>query len=211
MEDRTQRIRSTYDRAAALYPLSSRVFHRRAHSRLLELAPGIEGCRVLEVATGSGELFRRLLAANRSGLTAGVDLSPAMAFAIRRSMNGNGGRYALHAGDARQLPFPDASFDLLVVCYLFELLSDADLPHAAAELRRVIRPSGRLLLTCASQSQMGFNLIYRILGGTIPSFWGRQVAERMPEILDSAGFRLTHRETVWQSAYPTDILVADPR
>ena len=205
----TKRIRRTYDLAAPVYPLSSRVFHGRAHSRLLELAGDVDGCRVLEVATGSGELFHQLLAANRSGITVGVDLSPAMVVAIRQSLTGKGGRYLLQAGDARQLPFPDACFDLLVSCYLFECLADADLCRAAAELRRVIRPGGRLLLTSASQSNTGFNQLYRVLGRIIPTFWGRQVAKTMPAVLAAAGFRLAHQETVWQSGYPTDVLMAE--
>jgi ubiquinone/menaquinone biosynthesis C-methylase UbiE len=211
LEDLTQRIRLAYDRAAPVYPLSSRVFHRRAHSRLLELAGEIDGCRVLEVATGSGELFRQLLAANASGVTVGVDLSPAMAAAIRPSLNGDRSRYSLQAGDARQLPFRDGYFDLLVACYLFELLSDADLSKAAGELRRVIRPGGRLLLTSASQSQVGFNFVYRALSRTIPTFWGRQVAKGMPGVLTAAGFRVTHQETVQQSGYPTDIVMAESK
>ena len=123
---------------ARAYPLSSRVFHARAHARLLDLAGKIEGCRVLEVPTGSGELYRRLLRANPSGITAGVDLSPAMVAATRRSLRDNHDRSLLQACDARQLPFPDACFDVLVSCYLFELLPDAGLAPAANEMRREI-------------------------------------------------------------------------
>ena len=211
---RTRLIRLTYDLTAPVYPVSSRIFHSHAHSRLLELAGQIEGRRVLEVATGSGELYRQLLSANSTGITVGADLSPSMAAAIKQSLNGhsNGhrGRYALQACDARELPYPDACFDLLVSCYLFELLADADMSTAAAELRRVIRPGGKLLLTSVSQSRPGFNFLYRAGGIAIPTFLGRQVANAMPRVLTAAGFRLTHRETLRQSGYPTDIMVAEP-
>ena len=133
---------------------------------MLELAGDIDGRRVLEIATGSGELFRQLRAANPSGFTTGVDLSPAMMAVVRRSLNGNAGgaRYALHSCDARRLPFADASFETLVNCYMLDLLPRVDLSSTVAEFRRVIIPGGRLLLALPSQSSAGFNFFYR-LGG----------------------------------------------
>lgn len=204
-------VRMAYDFTAPLYPLSSKYFHSRAHSRLLELAGEIAGSSVLEVATGSGELFARLVAANPTGLTAGVDLSPAMVAAVRRNLNGasrNGGVQMLQACDARLLPFRDATFDTVIACYLFELLPESALDAAAAEFRRVLRPDGCLLMTNVSQSRVGFNMLYRLGSFAAPMFWGRQVSRRIPEILERQGFRVLSRETLRQSGYPTDITVA---
>src|SRR5918912_643236 len=73
------RTRRVYDRLAAVYPLSTMLFHSRAHRCALEVSGIRDGMRVLEVATGSGEMFRRLVRANKNGATVGVDLSPNMA------------------------------------------------------------------------------------------------------------------------------------
>ena len=59
-----QRTRRVYDRMAAIYPLSTMFFHSRAHRCALGASGIRDGMRVLEVATGSGEMFRRLVRAN---------------------------------------------------------------------------------------------------------------------------------------------------
>ena len=67
LADRTRRV---YDRLAAVYPVSTMFFHSRAHRCALGASGLRDGMKVLEVATGSGEMFRRLVRANRLGLLA---------------------------------------------------------------------------------------------------------------------------------------------
>lgn len=212
---RTTRL--AYDLTAPFYPLSSYLFHRRAHRRLMELAGTLDGRRVLEVATGSGELFRCLLGLNHSGLTVGADLSPGMMSVVRRRLNGrnghgngNGGsngRYALQAVDARQMPFRDGFFDTLFACYLLELLPPDDMLHTLLEFQRVLRPGGRLLLANVSDGNPAFNLVYTTVGAAVRSFWGRQVIGLMPELLARSGFRVLHQEVVRQTGYPSVVTV----
>ncbi|MBI1788810.1 MAG: hypothetical protein HYR60_14825, partial [Acidobacteria bacterium] len=78
------RTRRVYDRLAPIYALSTILFHSRAHRQLLDCCGIRDGMSVLEVATGSGEMFRRLVRVNRNGSTFGVDLSPNMAARSQR-------------------------------------------------------------------------------------------------------------------------------
>src|SRR5207244_2132580 len=105
--------RRVYDRLAGIYPLSTWCFHSRAHRTALEMAGIRDGMRVLELATGSGEMFRRLVNANPGGTTIGVDLSPNMAAKTLRQARDEFPDADTHcqAVDARYLPFSDDSFD----------------------------------------------------------------------------------------------------
>ena len=67
-----ERTRRVYDHLAAVYPLSTMLFHSRAHRRALACSELFDGMRVLEAATGSGEMFRRLIRANPGGATIGL-------------------------------------------------------------------------------------------------------------------------------------------
>ena len=71
-----ERTRRVYDNLSAIYPASTFFFHSKAHRCLLRHAGIQNGMQVLEIATGSGEMFRRLVKANPEGKTFGLDLSP---------------------------------------------------------------------------------------------------------------------------------------
>ncbi len=97
--------------------------------------------RTLEVAAGSGLNFEWYPA--DVDLT-GVDLSPAMLALARERAPALGLQAELREADAEQLPFRDASFDT-VVCTL-AVCEIPDREAAIAEMYRVLRPGGRLLL-----------------------------------------------------------------
>jgi ubiquinone/menaquinone biosynthesis C-methylase UbiE len=207
LADRTRRI---YDMVAPVYGISTQFFHSHAHRRAVEIAEFSDGMHVLEVATGSGEMFRRLVRANREGSTVGVDLSPNMAVRaqsrVRREFPRS--RTLCHAVDARHMPFRDESFDAVFCCYLLELLSGDDIVRTLREFHRVLRAGGQLILVQIGQNTAVFNGIYRMLGKAAPAFWGRQVAERVPELVEANDFRIERDTRVRQKLYPSRVLLA---
>ena len=54
--------------------------------------------------------------------------------------------WELRIGDAYALDHPAASFDVVVNCFMFDLLPEADFGRVLGEFHRVLRPSGRLVL-----------------------------------------------------------------
>ena len=204
------RTRRAYDRMAAVYPISTTLFHSNAHRCALRLSGIRDGMRVLEVATGSGEMFQRLVDANRNGSTVGIDLSPKMAAHTQRRVRRHfpGVSSHCHAVDARQMPFPDATFDAVFCCYLLELLSAEDIVRTLGEFHRVLRARGRLALVLIGQNKALFNRGYRMLGKVAPAFWGRQVEQRVPELIEASDFRIVREAMVRQIFYPSRVLVA---
>jgi len=207
LADRTRRI---YDRLAPVYGISTKLFHSRAHRQALEISGISDGMRVLEVATGSGEMFRRLVRANRGGATLGVDLSPNMASRtqsrVRREFPAS--QTLCQAVDARHMPFRDATFDAVFCCYLLELLSGEDIARTISEFHRVLRRRGQLVLVLIAQNTAAFNRVYRVCGKVAPAFWGRQVEQRVPELVEANDFHIEREATVRQIFYPSRVLVA---
>jgi SAM-dependent methyltransferase len=117
-------------------------WYRAAHARLLDALrkrPGAPG-PLLDAGCGTGGFLRRL-AEVRPGLeTVGLDY---MAPAARRAADKSG--RPVTAGDANRLPFPDGSFGAAVsvdvICHM-----GVDPALALAELHRVLRPGGTLVL-----------------------------------------------------------------
>ncbi len=204
------RTRRAYDRMSRVYGLTSSVLHSRAHQQALESCGMEDGMRILEVATGSGEMFRRIVRANRNGMTLGVDLAPNMASLTQRRTRRRFPHAVTHcqAVDARSMPFRDGSFDVVVCCYLLELLSSEDIERTVDEFHRVLRSRGRLALVMIGQDTAAFNRLYKVLGKLAPAFWGRQVEERVPELIAASDFRIVSEQVVRQGFYPSRVLVA---
>jgi len=204
------RTRRAYDRMSRVYGLTSSLWHSRAHEHAVDCSGIRDGMRVLEVATGSGEMFRRIVGANRNGTTLGIDLSPNMAALAQRRTRRRYPHAATHcqAVDARQMPFRDGSFDAVVCCYLLELLSSEDIVRTVDEFHRVLCSRGRLTLVMIGEDTAVFNRIYKVLGNLAPAFWGRQVEHRVPELIAASDFRIVSEQVVRQAFYPSRVLVA---
>jgi ubiquinone/menaquinone biosynthesis C-methylase UbiE len=205
--DRTRRV---YDTLASVYPASTFFFHSKAHACALQHSRIRNGMRVLEVATGSGEMFRRLLHANPDGETFGLDLSPKMAAHTLQRARREFPRAQAHCGavDVRDLPFRDGCFDAVMCCYLLELLAEQDIARTLREIRRVLRSGGTFSLVVIAQNAKLFNRMYGVCGSLAPAFWGRQVEHDVPGMIRAAGLRIVTDQFVRQGFYPSRILAA---
>ena len=92
--------------------------------------------RVLDVGTGEGQIAR-LVARDGAPLVVGVDPTIAQLHAARA----RGGPIGYARTNADALPFPDATFDAVVVCLVFEHIAAHE--PAIAEIARVLEPGGR--------------------------------------------------------------------
>lgn len=136
-----QRLRRYWDKHASSYDKQMGFFDRRLFRNTREWICQQAQGDVLEVAIGTGLNLDRYPDDIR--LT-GIDFSPEMLAHARRRAERLGRSVQLREGDAHQLDFPDASFDT-VVC-TFSLCAIPDDRQAVAEMLRVLRPAGRLLL-----------------------------------------------------------------
>lgn len=143
-EEKRAYVRSLFGGIASRYDLTNDVMsfglHRRWKRHALELADLPEDGRVLDLAAGTGDLAA---AATREtdGAVVALDLT-------REMLETGIDRYGTDAiswvqGDALDLPFPDRSFDRVLVGYGLRNL--ADLEAGLQEILRCLRPGGRLV------------------------------------------------------------------
>ncbi len=144
--------RSMFDAVARRYDLLNRLlslgrdryWRRRAVD---ELGPRPEpGGRYLDVGTGTGDVAVELLRRAPGASVVGVDLSLAMMALASSKLDRAevSGRAAFAAGDAGGLPFRDGEFSGVISAFgLRNMVGPAD---AVAEMARVLRPGGRLVV-----------------------------------------------------------------
>jgi demethylmenaquinone methyltransferase/2-methoxy-6-polyprenyl-1,4-benzoquinol methylase len=130
------RIAQRYDVANHLLSAGLDFFWRR---RAAEIVRQWQPRRILDLATGSGDLALAIAKRLPRSEITGVDFSPEMLALARRK-----GLTKTVVADALNLPFPEASFDVVTVA--FGLRNMADWNAALTEMRRVLSLGGHLLV-----------------------------------------------------------------
>ena len=148
-QEKARRVRGVFDSVASKYDvmndLMSAGLHRAWKAYTVMVANLREGSQVLDIAGGTGDLS--LAFAKKVGSTGRVvhtDINEAMLRTGRNRLIDAGVVLPTLVCDAEQLPFPDAHFDVVSVAFGLRNMTHKD--RALAEMCRVLKPGGRLLV-----------------------------------------------------------------
>ena len=147
---REAQVRTMFDRIADRYDLMNSVMtagmHHRWRERTADLAQVGPGDSALDVCCGTGDLALELAGRVRpGGRVVGLDFSaPDARAGARRSPANGAAPVAWLQGNALELPFDDGEFDAATVG--FGVRNVVDLERAIAEMARVVRPGGRVVI-----------------------------------------------------------------
>jgi demethylmenaquinone methyltransferase/2-methoxy-6-polyprenyl-1,4-benzoquinol methylase len=135
-------VQAMFDRIAGVYDVMNSVMtaglHHRWRRRAVDLAAVGSGSRVLDVASGTGDLA--IEAASRGAEVVGSDFSEGMLERARAKAPG----IRFEQADALALPYPDDAFDAATVG--FGARNFSDLERGLSEMARVVRPGGRVVV-----------------------------------------------------------------
>jgi len=147
--DKARRVRGVFDSVASRYDvmndLMSGGLHRAWKAYTVLVANLQEGQRVLDIAGGTGDLalaFARKV--GQSGQVVHTDINEAMLRVGRDRLIDAGVVLPTLVCDAEKLPFPDAHFDVVSVAFGLRNMTHKD--QAIAEMCRVLKPGGKLLV-----------------------------------------------------------------
>jgi demethylmenaquinone methyltransferase/2-methoxy-6-polyprenyl-1,4-benzoquinol methylase len=180
--DKARRVRAVFDSVANRYDLMNDLMsmgvHRLWKRFAVELAGIRPGQRVLDLASGTGDLAARFAAlVGPQGQVIMSDINAAMLEQGRMRMADQGlvGNVGYAQIDAEQLPFPDNSFDCITIG--FGLRNVTDKQRALTAMQRALKPGGRVLVLEFSQPvSKPFKSIYDLYSFKLLPLIGRVVA-----------------------------------
>lgn len=202
-------VAGVYRNIAPAYDLWAWLTETKARNRCLELAAIQNREDVLEVAVGTGLAFEKILRINPSGRNEGIDLTEAMLIRAKtKAARSGSSNYRLKIGDAYDLDFSDASFDVLINNYMFDLLPQQDFITVLKEFKRVLRPGGRLAMVNMTKGQRWYNGIWGRIYRINPALLGGCRGVSLLPQIEECGFQQIRREYVSQLTFPSEIVCA---
>lgn len=166
---------------------------------MLALAGDVAGRRILDAGCGSGPLSAALR--DRGAVVTGIDASAGMLALARRRLGDDVALHVVHLSD--RLPFADGAFDDVVASLVLHYLEDWG--PTLAELRRVLRPGGRLIASVEHPfvaytfqdprpdyfATTSYTFDWTFNGRSVPMRFWRKPIHAMTDAFTTAGFRLT--------------------
>jgi ubiquinone/menaquinone biosynthesis C-methylase UbiE len=164
-----------------LYDLAHRVFGLRAIQQgMITLARLAAGHKVLDVGCGTGNLLRSTGKRHPRTELTGLDPDPKMLATTRRKTRRAGLSVRLDRGFAQELPYADGEFDRVFSSLMFHHLDSTSKDELLAEVKRVLKPDGVLVLADAVFDEHGHHKMREMTRDNV----GDAVSQR----ISAAGF-----------------------
>ena len=119
-------------------------------------------------------------------------------------------RTAFCRADARQMPFTAESFDVIMNCYMLDLIPESDIPKVLREFRRVLKPTGRLVLLVMARQNWLIQSIWMSVYTLSPTLVGGCRPVSLSAYLTAGGWRTEQGEQISQNGFRSELTLARP-
>jgi len=210
-------IRKSYGVVSRFYAVAEGIVEKGLRQKGLQLLSVTLGEVVLEIGFGTGYSLKEIAnSVGENGRAYGIDITPQMLEITRKRLRKVGlmDRVELYEGDAKSMPYQDNKFDAVYMASTLELFDTPDIPRVLKEIKRVLKPSGRLgIASLTKEGREGslFLRFYEWLHQKIPKYANCRPIY-VEKLVADAGYEITKTgEFVILKLVPWKLLVARPQ
>ena len=196
---RSEDIQKSYGVMSRFYALAEGIFEKGLRRKGLHLLSVTPGEVVLEVGVGTGYSLKEIANfVGENGKAHGIDVTLQMLELTRKRLKKAGfmDRVELYEGDARRMPYQNGKFDAVYMASTLELFDTPDIPVVLNEVKKVLKPSGRLgvaSLTKEGREGSLFIRFYEWLHQKVPKYANCRPIY-VEKLIEDAGYQITKTE-----------------
>jgi len=203
--------KESYNKISRFYDYFAGVFEKKYRNMALERLDIKRGETVLEIGFGTGHCLKQMAeSVGKSGKVYGIDISSGMLEVSKQRLEETGlwDRVELYCGDALKMPYGDNKFDAVFMSFTLELFDTPEIPKVLGEIKRVLKPKGRLGVVSMSKEDEDSILLrlYEWTHKKIPQYVDCRPIYVEQSIKD-AGFEIEYREKVKLFGLPGEIVI----
>jgi len=206
-----EQAKRTYDKISRIYDLITGPFERKFRDMGLNQLDVKEGETVLEIGFGTGHCLEEIAKrVGENGKAYGIDISSRMLDITRKRMEKKrlADTVEFYCGDAMSMPYEDNMFDVVFMSFTLELFDTPEIPAVLKEIKRVLKPKGRLGVVSMSKEDGESWLLkaYEWIHKNFPV-----IADCRPIYVEKsirdAGYSIKSREKIKLFGLPGEIVV----
>jgi len=213
----TETIKESYGKISKFYAAVEGIAEKGLRKKGLKLLAVQEGEMVLEIGFGTGFTLCELAkSVGETGKVYGIDVTPQMVEITRKRLEKEAliDRAEIYEEDARNMPFDDNLFDAFYTASTLELFDAPEIAKVLKEIKRVLKPGGRLGVVSISkegQENSFFLRFYEWLHKKIPKYVNCRPIY-LEDSIREAGYKIVKAEEfMLAKLMPERIVVAKPQ
>ena len=205
------KAKESYDKISRFYDYFAGVFEKKYRNMALERLNIERGEIVLEIGFGTGHCLKQMAESiGENGKVYGIDISSGMLEVSKKRLEEAGllNRVELFCGDVLKMPCEGNKFDAVFMSFTLELFDTPEIPKVLNEIKRVLKPNGRLAVVSMSKED-GDSILLRLYEWTHKKF--PQYVDCRPIYLEKsikdAGFKIEYRKKVKLFGLPGAVVI----
>ena len=202
----TEQTKKDFKQVAWFYNMWSGLTESKAAKKVIELADIHNGERIIEIACGTGVVFREIVKRNLDGDNLGIDLSNDMLAKARKLLEKEDATsYELRQGDIFELHIENESYDKLVNNFMIDLMPEDKFDEILLAFYKVLKPNGVAVVSTFSFGERKANKFWVWVAEHFPRLLTDCRPVEISDNLERIGFEIEKEIEISQNTFPSKV------